>query len=125
MECPNTECKATIEKKLSHHDFTLYGKDGLGGIVSCLKDKISRKTLFGVFLPVLTLLAVFIVYGFNAWGNATDERKGNRLSIELIKKDLEIINKTTQRIEENQLNPKDFLNEIKKIIKEKSNEKNP
>ena len=101
------------EKDITGIKKSMFGDDGLGGVLGCLKDKVSKKTLMVIALA----MAGFIIAGLTAWGGAKDERKENKQSISVIQKELEHIKTTTDNIEKNQMKPEELLTAIEKIVK--------
>ena len=59
-ECPNPECRQNVEG-LRH---TVYGKDGMHGLVACIKDKVPKKWLWTGF--TVLGLPLFIT-GIKVW----------------------------------------------------------
>lgn len=124
-ECPNDDCKENFERRISGHDRTLYGPEGTGGVVACVKTKVSKRTLYGSVISFVGIFAMLMIAGLTAWGNAKDERKQTKenLSVlqsrfEMICNDIVEIKQQQQKIIENQINPKELLNEIRKILED-------
>jgi len=124
-KCPK-ECQNElkhIDGDLKGYSKTLYGDDGTSGLVSCVKSKVSKKTLVGWVGPVVGILAMCTVAGFTAWGNAKDERKENKSSIAVIQNDMQnkfnALEKSMDEIKRKQIDPKELLMEIRMIINEK------
>jgi len=120
-ECQN-ELKH-IDSNLKGYSKTLYGDDGASGLVSCVKSKVSKKALIGWVVSIVGILAMFTVAGLTAWGNAKDERKENKSSIAVIQSDVQnkfnALEKSMGEIKSKQIDPKELLMEIRKIIFEK------
>jgi len=127
LECQN-ELKH-INNDLTGHDKTLYGDDGISGLVSCVKSKVSKKALIGWVGSIVGILAMFTVAGLTAWGNAKDERKENKSSIAVIQNDVQnkfdALEKSMDEIKRKQLDPKELLMEIRNIINEKKELEKP
>ncbi len=107
------ECKVKFEE-MDGMKTSLFGSDSLGGIVGCLKKKVSKKTL----LIIAVIFCGFIVAILTAWGGVKDRISDNTTSISVIQSELSHIKTTTDKIEENQINPGDLLEAFEGIIKE-------
>ena len=59
-ECPNPECY----KKVEGHQKCLFGDDGMGGIVGCLKKMLTKKQSW-IFLVIILL--PLVVTGIKVW----------------------------------------------------------
>ncbi len=68
-ECPNSDCKDRVQ---GHHT-TLFGKDGMSGVVACIGKKLSRNTALVVLLAALSSVGGVTVYGLDA---AKKDREG-------------------------------------------------
>ena len=113
--CP-PECKLQLTHlgdNLASHGRTLYGSDGKSGIA---EDYVSKKRVW-LFIGIM---AGFIIVGISAWGKARDERMQNKEFIAVIQSELGGIKSSINEIKANQLNPIDLLNNIKKIVRESS-----
>ena len=60
MDCPNKDCKARVD---GHHA-TLYGPDGMGGVVSCMKKFVTKKA---VWVAVCVFGLTIISTGVKVW----------------------------------------------------------
>jgi TolA-binding protein len=60
MECPNKDCKARVD---GHHA-TLYGPDGMGGVVGCMKKFVTKKA---VWVAVCVFGLTLISTGVKVW----------------------------------------------------------
>ena len=122
-KCPNEDCKENFEKKVDGHSKTLYGPDGTGGVVACIKSKVSKKTMAFWTLGLLGVLTTVTIAGLNSWGQAKDERKENKSSIAVIQNDVQnkfnALEKSMDEIKSKQIDPKELLMEIRNIIHEK------
>ena len=120
-ECQN-ELKH-IDSGLKGYGKTLYGDDGASGLVSCVKSKVSKKAMLSWVGSIIGILAMFTVAGLTAWGNAKDERKENKSSIAVMQSDVQnkfdVLEKSMGEIKSKQIDPKELLMEIRKIINEK------
>lgn len=121
--CPNETCKENLEKEIKKFNSTLYGDDGLKGLVAKINEKVSSTSVRTYFLGTLSVLVFFIGYGLNAWSSAREERIQNKTNIEIIQNKLETIEESMKEIKEvqakilnNQINPKELLKEIKDIV---------
>ena len=117
-KCPHHE---TIGTKVDEHHEALFDKDT--GLSYCIKDKVSIKAMTTWVIIILGLLSTFTLAGLNAWGNAKDERKDNKTAIAVIHKELESINESMNEIKSKQIDSKDLLREIRKIVNEKGKDK--
>lgn len=61
-ECPSKECH---ERVIGHHR-TLYGLDGTGGIVGCMKQFVKKKT---VWIALIAIGIPLIVTGIKVWSS--------------------------------------------------------
>ena len=104
MTCP-LECQKdykNIKEDVEGHQKTLYGLEGIGGIVACMNRKVSRRALTGSVLGVLAMLAIFIVYGMGAFAGEKEKRQENTISIQIMKSSLEEIKNHTVEVAKNQ-----------------------
>ena len=106
-ECPNSDCK---ERQDGHHT-TLFGKDGMSGLVSCMGKKLSRNTALVVILALVGSASGVTVYGLDSLKQDRAVVAENKQEIGNMKANLEWIKVT---VEENHQN----LNDIKKQIDE-------
>jgi hypothetical protein len=133
--CSDKECKENIQKDITRLFKTLYGEDGTGGVVSCVKQKVSTTSIRTYFFAILTLFVTFMGYGVNAWSDAREERAENSSNIKVIQTNLEAMQHTVEEIKEAQekltesqkemleklgpLNQEKLLEEIRRIVEEK------
>ena len=94
---------------------SMFGEDGIGGALGCLKDKVSKKALIAIAI----VMSGFIVAGLTAWGNSKENISKNKESISVIQSELTHIKETTDNIEKNQMKPSELLEAIKEAIKNK------
>ncbi len=106
-ECPNPDCK---ERVAGHHT-TLFGKDGMSGLVSCVSKKVSRGTVIAIALVLLGSAGSATLYGLDAAKKDRKDVAENTKEIGNMKANLEWIKIT---VEENH----DNLRDIKKHIKD-------
>lgn len=66
-KCPNEDCQKNVSKRLDGHDKTLYGQDGIGGVVSCLKKFVTKAS-------VRWTVAITIPFIFLAFVSFSDTR---------------------------------------------------
>lgn len=104
-ECPNPECRKIVDG----HQSTLYGKDGMTGLVACVKQKLARNTALIVLLAILSSAGGVTVYGLEAAKKDRNAVAENKQEIGNMKANLEWIKVT---VEENHQN----LNDIKEQI---------
>lgn len=129
-KCPNDDCKSNFQREIYGHSKTLYGTEGTGGLVGCVKGKVSKKSVVVVVLSILGIIGLFTVQSLTAWSNAKDERKENKTSIAVLKSQYESINKNIEDIKEqqkkiinNQIDPKKLIQDIENILKVKGGTK--
>ena len=106
-----------IHEKVEEHHTALFDKKS--GLAYCIKDKVSKKAVAIWIIASLGVFATFTIAGLNAWGNAKDERKENKTSIAVIQTKLDAIEKSIEEIKKKQMDPKELLLEIRKILNEK------
>ena len=104
------------EKDIKGIKNSVFGTDGLGGILGCLKDKVSKKNVMKISIGIAAIFAMFIVAGMTSWGDAKERISDNKTSISVIQTELEHIKTTTDNIEKNQMKPTELLTAIKKIV---------
>lgn len=124
-ECPNPDCK----KVQDGHHVTLFGKDGMSGIVACVGKKLSRNTALVVLLALLSSVGGVTVYGLDA---AKDDRaavienekqiSNNKANLDWIKVTVEenhnTLNDIKTQIEEIHMTPIELKNLIRDAVKE-------
>ncbi len=104
------------EKDITGIKKSMFGDDGLGGVLGCLKGKVSKKNIMRMSVGIAAIFAMFIVAGMTSWGDAKEKISDNKASISVIQSELEHIKTTTDKIEKNQMKPDELLKEIRKII---------
>lgn len=75
--CPDSDCKAEVtgtSKTVKGHHTTLFGFDGMGGVVGCMAKKVSKKGLIGLTFAILALFG-------GAFGYTVDVLKEDRANI--------------------------------------------
>ena len=113
------QCKIQFDEQKDDIDGlkrSLFGENGLHGVLGYLKNKVSKKGLAAITIPLMAIIALFLIAGLNAWGNAKEERFNNKESISIIQKEFNQIKITMENIEKNQIKPNELLEEIRKII---------
>ncbi len=121
MECPNQDCKKVVDG----HNHTLYGKDGMGGVVACVKNKLSRSTAVMVAIGIIGSAGGVTVYGLDSLKQDRVAVTENKENIATMNAELEYIK---VMVEENHNNLEDIKNkmdekymtpkELKKLIKD-------
>jgi len=103
--CP-IECKDLRDIKNILHDIkmTLFGEDGLGGLVKCVKGKVSKVSLITFIGIFVTVSSSFILYGMAADAKKKDCIRQNEEKIKIL--------------ENNYNHLKEGQNEIKEAVKE-------
>ena len=120
------------EKKIESHSKTLYGSDGIGGIVGCMSRFVTKRGVAIWIVAVLTILGTFVIYGLGV--NAEQEKliHTNFSSIKVhqerfcaIQKDIDEIKTSMQQVKTNQeqlmrerITKQDLKNAFKEAIKE-------
>lgn len=57
-----------VKEKLDNICLTLYGRDGLGGLVACVHDKVTRKTIWAFVVGVFVVVGLpLFLLGGNMW----------------------------------------------------------
>ena len=108
-ECPNSDCKDRVQ---GHHT-TLFGKDGMSGVVACIGKKLSRNTALMILLALLGSAGGVTVYGLDAAKKdreAVTENKQNIRDVDAKLGYLEVM------VEENHNNLEDIKNQIEKTL---------
>uniref|UniRef100_A0A6H2A4F5 Uncharacterized protein n=1 Tax=viral metagenome TaxID=1070528 RepID=A0A6H2A4F5_9ZZZZ len=123
--CQMTNGKCTLHKaiheKVEEHHSALFDKKS--GLAYCIKDKVSKKALWGNVLALIAISAGFIIASLNAWGDAKTERSNNKANIAVIQTNMQTkfdaIEKSIEEIKNKQMDTKELLLEIRKILNEK------
>jgi len=119
--CPSPECHEQLQEVRR----AIYGEDGKGGILTCLKDKVPKKWIWGI-LAVAVVPATSFTASIYYKTRASDLMYAakpvvadltNRVSL-LEYKDQEI-RAILQRIEQNQL---EMQKDIKKLLERQAND---
>ncbi len=108
MDCPNPDCK---ERQDGHHT-TLFGKDGMSGLVACVGKKLSRNTALIVILAILGSAGGVTVYGLESLKQDRVVVAENKQQISNMKANLEWIK---VMVEANHQNLKDIKKQIEEI----------
>ncbi len=109
MDCPNPDCK----KKVEGHGHTLYGKDGMSGIVACLSKKVSRSTVLLVALGILSSAGGVTVYRLDAAKKDRAAVTDNTNNIGKIQVELEAIK---EAVESNQTSLEEIQDKMEHMI---------
>lgn len=127
-DCPDKECKKNIEKQINGHAKTLYGSEGITGLVSKVNDKVSRSWLATTTISMLGILVVIVIALQGGYAERAKNIKENEKSISVIQeqlsdidKDLDEIKKKQDRMILKQIDPIELIKEIKKVIDESNN----
>ena len=88
MTCPDPECHKRLEGMAS----TLYGSDGTGGVVGCLKEKVPKKW---IWIIVLAFGLPALAFGANLW------HKSNSRELEFAQKEVVNDHEVRLRVQEN------------------------
>ena len=104
------------EKDIDSLKRSMFGPDGLGGVLGCIKEKVSKKGAMKISIGIASIIAVFIIAGMTSWGDANERISNNKTDISVIQSELAHIKTTTDKIEKNQIKTDEFLKEIRKII---------
>jgi hypothetical protein len=79
MDCPNPDCRRNLEDDICGLRRTVYGATGSNGLVGDLKEKVSRNSMWSIFLSTMgVLVAVLIAVGaamVTVWADARDYRE--------------------------------------------------
>ena len=113
------ECKVRFDDQGNDIDGikrSIFGDDGLHGMLGCLKEKVSKKNVMKISIGMASILAIFVIAGMTSWGDAKEKISGNKTSICVLQKELTHIKKTTDKIEKNQMKPKELLRAIEAMI---------
>lgn len=120
MTCPEA-CKnqiSEVEKHVDGHQKTLFGSDGAGGIVGCVKKKVSYKQAIYAFLLLCSTFGFFFSYAWPAW---TQMEKTSTLNTEKIESNEKVVNKILENQESFKkylIDPKEFIRIIKEEFKD-------
>jgi len=135
------ECPVSCQKQLGHIEddvkglkTSIYGEDGLGGLAAlytnlkaCMAKYITKKTLSGSILGVLTILAVFVVYSMGSFAaekekiiKNTEGIKTHKQEMVHIKEDIKAINTKVEAIFLKQVK---IENTVKTIEREQTSKK--
>ncbi len=104
------------EKGIDSLKKSMFGDDGLGGVLGCLKEKFSKKNVMKISISIASIIAVFIVVGMTSWGDAKESISNNKTAISVLQSELSHIKKTTDTIKKNQIDPKKLFDEIRNTI---------
>jgi len=119
-----TRHQALHEKVEEHHSVLFDKKTGLA---YCVKDKVSKKALWGNALALLAISTGFIIASLTAWGGAAKERGDNKANIAIVQSDVQnkfnALEKNIEEIKNRQIDPKELLREIRNIMLEKEKKK--
>lgn len=107
-ECPNSDCK----DRVAGHHTTLYGKDGMGGVVACVGKKLSRSTAITIALVILGSAGGVTVYGLDAAKKDREAVVANKQDIKDVDAKLGYLE---VMVEENHNNLRDIKLQIKSI----------
>ena len=106
------ECPSHCKEKVDGHQATLFGKDGMSGLVSCMGKKLSRNTALVVLLAMLGSVGGVTVYGLESLKQDRAVVAKNKQEIGTMKANLEWIKVT---VEENHQNLNDIKEQIEAI----------
>ena len=116
MGCPNAQCKEELQKDIEGHQKTLYGKDGMSGLVACVKKNVPKSWLWkGISgFGVLLLLAGYSLFARVQAGEILHEQ--NEQHITRNAEQIEKLEKISQRNEVRQAKIDANLKSISKAI---------
>jgi len=128
-ECPIPEFKKAIEDKVEGHHATLYGKEGIGGVVGCMKKKISRSFLMWCAIIMVSILGAIGGLAYRAYSEGNQQRQETvKVQINSMVRESELLYSKqkehnelkgrTQKLETDMTYIKTSLKEIKQAIKE-------
>ncbi len=107
MDCPNPDCKDRVQ---GHHT-TLFGKDGMSGLVSCVGKKLSRNTAIVIAVAIIGSASGVTVYGLDAAKKDRAAVTENKSNIGKIQVELEAIK---EAVVENQVSLEEIQNDMEK-----------
>jgi len=110
-ECPEV-CKGKLKdlkEDYQGHKKTLYGDDGMKGLVGCVQRSVKRSQLAVTVLAVLSIVAVFIVYSMGAFAENKEKVAINSGSIKTVKQEI-------THIKEDQAEIKGDVKEVKGTV---------
>ena len=81
------------------------------------EQKDDKRSVLKISIAIISVLAMFVLAGFVAWGDVKDEVSDNTKNVCVIQKELDHIKETTDRIEQNQIDPDEILEAIEAIVK--------
>jgi apolipoprotein N-acyltransferase len=109
-----------IEDKVKGHRTTLYGETGMAGLVGCVSKTVKRGHLAVTVLGVLSIIALFVVYGMGSYAGEKDKRTKNTEKISVVQQNIKHIKQDQEEIKLEQKEIKADVKEIKKeMIKKK------
>jgi len=115
MECPSPECRKNVEGMRR----TLFGRDGAGGVVGCMKEKVPKRWLWWIILAFGLPAASFAA---TTWYKAKSAElrfatvrvtTDHEARIRVLESRTAEISQVLKRIEDNQ---GEFRSDIKKLL---------
>ena len=125
------ECEE-IKSRVEGHHATLYGKEGTGGIVGCVKKKVSRSFLMWCVVVLISIFSTVAGLAYRAHSEGNRQRdKATESKISSMERESELrylhrgehveLERRTQKLETDTKYIKDGIKEIKQAIKELPN----
>jgi len=106
----------TMEKDIDGHRKTLYGADGMAGLVSCVGRSVKRGQLAVTIIAVVAIVATFVIYTMGSYAGEKEKRTTNTTEIRVIKEGIKHIKEDQQEIKTEQREIKADIKEIKKSM---------
>jgi len=84
-DCPNPDC----QKRLEGHHTTLFGKDGMGGLVRCTQRMVTRNFLMWCAVIVISVGGTIAGLTYRAYCEGQDEKNRKIIDCEKITRELD------------------------------------